>query len=147
MNNKNKELINQMNNLIVDYHILYIKCHYYHWIIRGISFISLHQLFEDAYKQTLEMIDNVAERISMLDGEIHFTLQDIWNQKKIPDAQNFQDYNDIIADMVSTYGQIIALETSVMETVKKYNDEVSLDILIENQRINHKTFWIIKKHI
>ena len=42
---------------------LYVKTRKAHWNVTGESFMELHKLFENQYKQLEESIDEVAERI------------------------------------------------------------------------------------
>ena len=45
---------------------LYIKTRKAHWNVTGESFMELHKLFENQYKQLEESIDEIAERIGKL---------------------------------------------------------------------------------
>src|ERR1700733_4544588 len=49
--------------------MLYTKTRKFHWNVGGESFMELHKLFENQYKQLEEAIDEVAERISKLGGK------------------------------------------------------------------------------
>lgn len=52
--------------ILSDEMTLYIKTRKSHWNVTGESFMELHKLFENQYKQLEEAIDEVAERIGKL---------------------------------------------------------------------------------
>ena len=56
--------------VLADEMTLYVKTRKFHWNIYGESFMELHKLFENHYKQLEEIIDEVAERINNLQENI-----------------------------------------------------------------------------
>src|SRR5688572_33158880 len=52
-----------LNALLANYSVHYQKLRNYHWNVKGTDFFDLHQEFESQYNQSLEHIDEIAERI------------------------------------------------------------------------------------
>src|SRR5471030_1821284 len=59
---------------------LYIKTRKSHWNVTGESFMELHKLYENQYKQLEEAIDEIAERIGKLG---HKTIGTMNEYKKV----------------------------------------------------------------
>jgi starvation-inducible DNA-binding protein len=55
---------------------LYIKTRKFHWNVCGESFMEIHKLFENQYKQLEESIDEIAERINKLE-------ENNWNHGRV----------------------------------------------------------------
>ena len=65
--------------VLADEMALYIKTRKAHWNVTGESFMELHKLFENQYKQLEESIDEIAERIGKLGGKTIGTMQEYSN--------------------------------------------------------------------
>src|SRR5690242_3375736 len=63
---KIKPVVEELNNLLANYHIHYQKVRGCHWNVKGKSFFSLHAKFEELYTAALSNIDELAERILSL---------------------------------------------------------------------------------
>ena len=66
MNNK---IIDTLNSLLADAHILNVKLHNYHWNIQGSQFFQIHELTEKYYDYFFGVYDDVAERVLQLGGK------------------------------------------------------------------------------
>jgi starvation-inducible DNA-binding protein len=55
-----------LSSVLADGMTLYIKTRKFHWNVCGESFMEIHKLFENQYKQLEESIDEIAERINKL---------------------------------------------------------------------------------
>ena len=65
----NQKLVNFLNQLLSNSFILYVKLHRYHWFVQGRHFFQLHEEFEKMYDTFAVDIDEIAERILMIDGK------------------------------------------------------------------------------
>lgn len=61
--------IENLNNLLATSAVFYQNLRTYHWYVTGQKFFSLHNKFEELYTETSENIDELAERILMLNGK------------------------------------------------------------------------------
>ena len=63
---KVKSIVEQLNELLANYHIHYQKLRGCHWNVKGKSFFTLHVKFEELYTNAVESIVENAERINNL---------------------------------------------------------------------------------
>jgi starvation-inducible DNA-binding protein len=61
-----KPLINALNTMLSDMHVLIAKLHNYHWNVSGMQFYSIHSVTEGYYDYFFGQFDDVAERILQL---------------------------------------------------------------------------------
>ncbi|HCN83601.1 MAG TPA: DNA starvation/stationary phase protection protein, partial [Sphingobacteriaceae bacterium] len=67
---KVKPIVDELNDLLANYHIHYQKLRGCHWNVKGRSFFTLHIKFEELYTNAVITIDELAERILTL-GKAH----------------------------------------------------------------------------
>lgn len=56
----------ELNKLLADEVVLYIKTRNYHWNIEGSNFHEMHLFYEKQFSQLDEIMDQVAERIRVM---------------------------------------------------------------------------------
>jgi starvation-inducible DNA-binding protein len=78
-----KAVIEILNRVLADQHILYTKTRNYHWNIVGSQFFFLHGLFEEQYDSMAEAIDETAERVRQLGGKALGTLTEFLEQARL----------------------------------------------------------------
>lgn len=64
----NQSVIDGLNGLLADATVFYQKLRHYHWNVAGSEFFTLHVKFEELYTAWATTIDEIAERILMLEG-------------------------------------------------------------------------------
>ncbi len=63
-------LVDNLNRLLADTYILYIKTLNCHWNVEDPRFLFLHELFEEQYTSLAKQGDVVAERIRLLGRKV-----------------------------------------------------------------------------
>ena len=63
-----KKVCDNLNAVLADGNVLYLKLRKFHWNLKGPDFMQFHRLFEEQYEAIEKDIDEVAERISTLGG-------------------------------------------------------------------------------
>ena len=63
-----KKVCDNLNAVLADGNVLYLKLRKFHWNLKGPDFMQFHHLFEEQYEALEKAIDEVAERISTLGG-------------------------------------------------------------------------------
>jgi len=65
-----KSVTEVLSAVLADGVMVYTKTRKFHWNVKGESFMEIHKLFENQYKQLEEAIDEIAERISKLGSSV-----------------------------------------------------------------------------
>lgn len=62
------EIVDSLDELLSSFSIQFHNYLKHHWLVEGPLHRDLHQFFDDAYNSTLQQLDAIAERITVLGG-------------------------------------------------------------------------------
>ena len=103
--------------LLADEMTLYIKTRKSHWNVNGKSFMELHKLFEEQYKQLEEYIDEIAERIGKLGGNTIGTMSEFVSLTTLKENPGkYPSQNTMLQELVDDHEAVIR-QLSVMRVV------------------------------
>src|SRR5699024_10518207 len=129
MNNQN--LINFLNQLLSNYFVMYVKLHRYHWFVQGRHFFRLHEKFEEMYEMFHEDLDEIAERILMIDGKPLATMSKYLDEKTLTEANADDKEDEMISQLVEDYKQLISeIRDDGIKLASELEDEPTLDMFI-----------------
>src|SRR5438034_9872540 len=77
------ETAGQLNALLADEFVLYVRTLNYHWNVRGMQFHSLHPFFERLYGEQAKTIDDIAEKVRALGGYAVATLEEFLSNSRL----------------------------------------------------------------
>ena len=140
------KLIQRLNKLLADEHLLYTKTRNYHWNVTGIHFTLLHELFEEQYNSIQEMADEIAERNRMLGGMSSGTMAEFLQESRLSETPGtIPSANDMIANLLDDHEHIISsLRDDIAACMEKFNDEGTADLLIGTMRSHEKMAWMLR---
>jgi starvation-inducible DNA-binding protein len=79
-----KQLSKGLQGVLADFYTLLGKTHGFHWNVVGLQFRSLHEMFEEQYRDLQNAVDEIAERIRALG------FSRSWQSQPIPEAHDDQ---------------------------------------------------------
>ncbi len=128
---------------------LYIKTRKFHWNVSGESFMELHKLFENQYKQLEESIDEIAERIGKLGSKTIGTMEEYSKITIIKEApRKYPSSKDMIKELLKDHEtMIIQLRKDVENCSEKYKDVGTADFLTALMQQHETTAWILRRYI
>ncbi|WP_100010887.1 Dps family protein [Lentibacillus sediminis] len=143
----NQKLIYFLNQLLSNYFVMYVKLHRYHWFVQGRHFFQLHQTFEDMYKQFASELDEIAERILMIEGKPLAVMSKFLKEATLEEATADDKENEMIAQLLNDYRQLIKeiRETGVPVALEQ-QDEPTADLLINLQKQLEKYCWMLRAY-
>jgi len=143
------EVAKRLNHVLADEFILYVKTLNAHWNVEGKDFYSMHLFFEIQYKELIDIIDDVAERIRTLGHYAPATLSEFKELTHLTE-QSRQNNNSsgFIETLLEDHISIIALlrgYTKDMEsTLRDTGTNEFLSTLIET---HEKMAWKLRSHL
>lgn len=118
-----------------------------HWNVKGLHFISLHELFDKVYKDTGEYVDLIAERIVQLGGAAQGTIKSAAKASGMPeyplDISSGHKHVSDLAHALSFYGEMIR-EAIALST--ELEDAGTADLFTEVSRGVDKNLWFVEAH-
>jgi starvation-inducible DNA-binding protein len=128
---------------------LYVKTRKAHWNVTGESFMELHKLFEDQYKQTEEVTDEIAERIGKLGGKTIGTMAEFSKLSIIKESPGtYALSTDILQELLSDHETIIVqVRKDIESCTEKSKDFGTADFLTGLLEQHETTAWILRKYL
>lgn len=124
---------------------LYVKTRKAHWNVTGESFMELHKLFEGQYKQTEEVIDEVAERIGKLGEKTIGTMAEFIKLSIIKESPGtYALSTDILQELLSDHETIIV---QLRKNIEKGPDAGTVDFLTGLMEQHETTAWILRRYL
>jgi starvation-inducible DNA-binding protein len=139
-------LVQRLNKLLADEHLLYTKTRNYHWNVTGIHFVALHELFEAHYNRLQAMADEIAERNRMLGGMSIGTMAEFLDLTRLSEtAGTVPSSTDMIANLLDDHEHIISsLREDITACAEEFNDEGTADLLIGTMRSHEEMAWMLR---
>lgn len=142
-------VVEMLNQLLADEHVLYMKLRNYHWNVRGMHFASLHEFFEDQYDKLEERIDEIAERIQMLGHFAPGSMQELLKMARLEETGHLNG-NDrkMLENILLDHEMIIkVLRIDLSDALDKYNDAGTSDFLTALMEDHEKMAWMVRAHL
>lgn len=128
---------------------LYIKTRKFHWNVSGESFMELHKLFEEQYKQLEESIDEIAERIGKLGHKTIGTMLEFSKGSFIKESPGkYPSAKDMLTELLKDHETVIInLRKGIEESDKINKDAGSADFLTGLMEQHETAAWILRRYL
>lgn len=148
-NKKLDAVTDLLSAVLADEVTLYTKTRKFHWNIGGESFMELHKLFENQYKQLEESIDEVAERISKLGAKTIGTMAEFAKLSSLKEHPGkYPSSKEMIKELLKDHETvIIQLRRSVDDCNTKYNDAGTTDFLTGLMEEHETIAWTLRRYL
>jgi starvation-inducible DNA-binding protein len=135
--------------ILADEMTLYMKTRKSHWNVTGESFMELHKLFENQYKQLEEAIDEVAERIGKLGEKTIGTMTEYLSLSNIKEKPGkYASSKDMIRELLTDHETvIIQLRANIITCAEKQGDAGTADFLTGLMELHETTAWILRRFL
>jgi len=135
--------IELLQQLLADFQVFYTNLRGFHWNIKGKSFFTLHSKFEEMYDDTAEKVDELAERILMLNGVPANKFSDYLKSAKVKEVSNVVCGQEAVNNILDTYKIIIASERELLEQASEAGDESTVALMSDYLKEQEKTVWML----
>jgi len=143
---QNEKVIAGMMQVLAESYVLYLQTQQFHWNVVGVHFGSLHALFQEQYEELAEAIDGLAEHIRALGVVAPGSFSEFGKLSSLEsvasDDAPTQDL-EMVALLFEYHSQLLETLQQVMVTAQEVGDEISVDVLVERQRVHSKARWML----
>jgi starvation-inducible DNA-binding protein len=139
---KSKGLVQDLNQLLANYQLLYINTRGFHWNIKGEKFFELHLKFEELYNNFQLKIDELAERILTLDGTPLHSYSQYLQLSQIKECVDVTNGKEAVQFILNSFQSIILLQRNVLEKSAEVNDEGTNALMSDYIREQEKLVWM-----
>lgn len=90
----------QINRLLANYFVFYVKLHRYSWYVKGEQKFTLHPIFKAQTALCKEHIDKIVELILALGGQPYATMVKYLKEATIPEANADDEVDEMMEQMM-----------------------------------------------
>lgn len=112
-------------------------------MIKGENFFELHKVFETAYNDATEKIDEIAERILTLGGTPLLTAGEMISSSQLKERRLNGDETGCVKAMLDDLTSLASIEKELVKLSEEENDIVTADMLTGYLREQQKTSWML----
>ncbi len=142
--NQRKQIADGLSRVLANTFVLYTKTHGYHWNVTGPLFHSLHQMFEEQYRELFDALDELAERIRAL-GELAPTgLATYKSLSELSDDGSTPEAIVMVNNLVKDHEAVIRHLRTVISEAADLGDEGTADMLTARLEVHEKTAWMLR---
>ena len=141
--NHQKQVVEVLEHVLADTFTVYFKTHAYHWNVEGPQFHSLHEMFEEQYREMWEAIDVIAERIRALGAYAPINPAELMKPSDMKDAKKVIGGMDMAKDLAKDHKEISKHLADAIEKCSEVGDEGTTDMLIARQQFHDKAAWML----
>ena len=140
----------RLNQILANEYALFTKTLNYHWNVTGPRFHSLHNFLEIQYKDLLETMDDVAERIRTLGETPLSTVKEMYSYMDLNEFTGKElSSSEMIADLFKVNLNIQKQIKDTLENEKESfeTDLGSEDFLVSLLQKHELISWKLKSHL
>lgn len=142
---KNTAVVDTLNREQANALVAYLNYKKYHWSTFGPLFRDLHLLFEEQGDQVFEMIDELAERSLMLDGQPVADPADYLPRATVQPSTGKMSVRDMVEEAIETHELIIKEMHEDAETAAEAGDIGTADLYTRLVQVHQKHRWFLKE--
>lgn len=130
-----------LKEVLASTYVLYLNTQKAHWNVTGPHFHSLHELFEEQYKELAEAVDTLAERIRALNELSPGSFEEFGKLSKVSGTTDLESKaTALIQNLIIGHETVLRLLKDGLEKV----DVGTEDLFIERIQEHEKTVWMLK---
>jgi starvation-inducible DNA-binding protein len=145
---KREKLIALLNSRLADASDLKSQTKQAHWNVKGMSFIALHELFDQIATAVEGHVDLIAERITTLGGTAMGTVRlaaENSNLSEYPhEITDGAAHVDALSTALADFGKLVR---NGIDEAADLGDQDTADIFTEISRDIDKHLWFVEAHI
>lgn len=141
-----KKVADELNKVLADEFVLYVKTLKFHWNIEGKDFHALHVFLEEQYNELQTIIDGVAERIRKIGNFSNGSMKQFLADCSLEEHTETSTITEsMISELVADHESLIRkLRILIDDFDKKYDDMGSSDFVVGLMKKHEKMAWMLR---
>ena len=145
---RREKLVSILNQRLADAVDLKSQAKQAHWNVKGMNFIALHELFDQASTELDTHVDDLAERITALGGTamgtVRLSAQNSSLSEYPHEISDGADHVDALSSALADFGKKVRAD---IDTTDELGDQVTADLFTGISRGIDKMLWFVEAHI
>lgn len=143
-----EKLIGVLNGLLADASDLKSQAKQAHWNVKGMSFIALHELFDDVATAVEGHTDLIAERVTTLGGTALGTVRLAAQNSRLSEypheITDGASHVDALSSALADFGKRVR---TGIDDASELGDQDTADLFTEISREIDKQLWFVEAHL
>lgn len=139
--------VEHLKILLANTYLLSLKTQNCHWNVISPNFSMLHEIFGNQYETLSEAIDEIAERIRMLEEKTPATFREFLKLTTLSENEDLKAPEIMVTSLLNDHEKIIAELRVILKELESSDDEGTIDFFIGRLRDHEKTAWILRSHL
>lgn len=140
----NTKVIDGLNGLLADATVFYQKLRHYHWNVEGRHFFELHEKFEELYTGWAGSIDEIAERILMVEGVPLHTLASMLEAARIHEDDATPAAPAMVEAIRADLRTLLEASGELIEVAEEAGDRGTVNLLDGLRDGIEKDVWMLR---
>lgn len=146
-NDPRAKIAEALNQSVAETVVTTMMAQNFHWNVTGMSFGSLHALFQEIYEDHFAAQDDLAERIRALDARAEGSLAKMLEMSKVAEPSGITRDQDMIAALCKAQETLAATLAEAGELAASHGDSLSEDLCIARGTVHEKFAWMLRSHL
>lgn len=143
-----EQMIGILNERLADAADLKSQAKHAHWNVKGMSFIALHELFDEVATEVEGYTDMIAERATILGGTAEGTVRVAAQKTSLSqyplEITEGRDHVDALSSALAEFGKKVREN---IDEADEAGDMDTSDLFTEVSRGIDKLLWFVEAHI
>lgn len=142
-----EQVIELLNARLADAMDLQSQAKQAHWNVKGMSFIALHELFDQVSTEVLVHIDDIAERVTILGGTALGTVRVAAQKSSLSqyplEITDGEAHVEALSTALADFGKKVRAD---IDTADELGDKDTADLFTNISRSIDKFVWFVEAH-
>lgn len=139
--------IDALRLVVADTYALIGQTHLCHWNVKGPSFFSLHNAFEEQYNELFAAVDEIAERIRAKGALAPGGLKNLAELSGIEEIAEDASATEMVSHVVKANEKLLKDLAAARDAAAEEGDSESEDMMIARIQMHEKTVWMLKSYL
>jgi len=143
-----EQIVGILNARLADAIDLHSQAKQAHWNVKGMNFIALHELFDQAATEMDGHVDMIAERVTSMGGTALGTVRVSASNSTLAqyplEITDGEAHVEALSNALSDFGKKVRVN---IDEVGEIGDAGTEDLLTEISRAIDKMLWFVEAHI
>ncbi len=136
-------VVSALQQLLADYQVFYTNLRGFHWNVKGKDFFVMHAQFENLYNNAAAKVDEIAERILMLDGVPPHNYSDYLKTSRVKETGVVSSGDAGLEHVLQTYSHFIESERKILKFASESGDEATIAMMSDYIKEQEKMVWML----
>lgn len=138
------DLIEKLKLVLGSTFVLYLKTQAAHWNVEGPTFGQLHDMFGDQYREMWGEVDEIAERIRLLDAYAPFSVERLAGLSEIEEWTDVLAPRDMLVELVADHEKMGELLNEAFHAADEADKQGIADYLAGRITAHAKHRWFLR---